>query len=60
MSKMNVADLIVQALHHSGVQRMYGVVGDSLNAVTEALRKQGTIDWIHTRNEEAAAFAAGA
>ena len=60
MSKMNVADLIVRALHQSGVQRMYGVVGDSLNAVTEALRKQGTIDWIHTRNEEAAAFAAGA
>ena len=44
MNKMNVADLIVQALHQSGVQRIYGVVGDSLNAVTEALRKQGTID----------------
>ena len=60
MSKMNVAELIVQALHQAGVQRMYGVVGDSLNGVTEALRKQGTIDWVHTRNEEAAAFAAGA
>ena len=60
MSKTNVADLIVQALHQAGVERMYGVVGDSLNAITEALRKQGTIDWIHTRNEEAAAFAAGA
>ena len=60
MSKTNVADLIVQALHQSGVERMYGVVGDSLNAITEALRKGGTIDWIHTRNEEAAAFAAGA
>ncbi len=60
MSKTNVADLIVQALHQAGVERMYGVVGDSLNGVTEALRKQGTIDWIHTRNEEAAAFAAGA
>lgn len=60
MSKMNVAELIVHALHQAGVERMYGVVGDSLNAVTEALRKQGTIDWIHTRNEEAAAFAAGA
>ena len=59
MSKTNVADLIVQALHQAGVERIYGVVGDSLNAVTEALRKQGTIDWIHTRNEEAAAFAAG-
>ncbi len=60
MSKTNVAELIIQALHQAGVERMYGVVGDSLNAVTEALRKQGTIDWIHTRNEEAAAFAAGA
>ena len=60
MSKSNIAELIVTALHQSGVQRVYGVVGDSLNAVTEALRKQGAIDWIHTRNEEAAAFAAGA
>ena len=60
MSKSNVADLIVQALHQAGVERMYGVVGDSLNAITEALRKGGAIYWIHTRNEEAAAFAAGA
>ena len=60
MTGINVAELIVQALHQSGVERIYGIVGDSLNAITEALRKQGTIDWIHTRNEEAAAFAAGA
>ncbi len=59
MSKSNVADLIVQALHQVGVGRIYGVVGDSLNALTEALRKHGGIDWIHTRSEEAAAFAAG-
>ena len=43
-----------------GVRRIYGVVGDSLNGVTEALRKRGDIDWIHTRHEEAAAFAASA
>ncbi len=60
MTKVNVAELIVQALRQSGVERIYGVVGDSLNALTEALRKQGTIEWIHTRNEEVAAFAAGA
>ena len=60
MSKMNVADVVIQALHQAGVARIYGVVGDSLNALTEALRKHGDIDWLHTRNEEAAAFAAGA
>ncbi len=37
-----------------------GVVGDSLNAITESLRKHGSIEWVHTRHEEAAAFAAGA
>lgn len=60
MSRPNVAELIVEALHQAGVRRIYGVVGDSLNALTEALRKQGELAWIHTRHEEAAAFAAGA
>lgn len=41
MSKSNVADLIIQALHQVGVRRIYGVVGDSLNALTEALRQHG-------------------
>ena len=55
-----VADLFLEILHSAGVRRIYGVVGDSLNGMTEALRKRGDIDWIHTRHEEAAAFAAGA
>ncbi len=56
----NVADLIVETLQQIGVERIYGLVGDSLNGITEALRRRGTIDWIHVRNEEVAAFAAGA
>ena len=55
-----VADLIADILHSAGVRRIYGVVGDSLNGISDALRKRGDIDWIHTRHEEAAAFAAGA
>lgn len=55
-----VADYIVESLQRVGVQRVYGVVGDSLNGFTDALRKRESIQWIHMRNEEAAAFAAGA
>src|SRR3954447_9539651 len=54
----NVADLIAETLAQAGVKRIFGVVGDSLNGLTEALRKRGTIDWIHVRHEEVAAFAA--
>ncbi|KRE05950.1 pyruvate dehydrogenase [Bosea sp. Root381] len=54
----NVAELIVETLGHAGVERIYGVVGDSLNGLTEALRKTGTIRWVHVRHEEVAAFAA--
>ncbi|MGH1588098.1 ubiquinone-dependent pyruvate dehydrogenase [Methylobacterium phyllosphaerae] len=57
---MKVAELFVRALVQAGVQRIYGVVGDSLNGLTEALRQDGSIAWIHTRHEESAAFAAGA
>ena len=53
-----VADLIVDTLAEAGVQRIYGVVGDSLNGITDALRRHGGIDWFHVRHEEAAAFAA--
>lgn len=60
MSKPIIADLFAQTLHLAGVKRIYGVVGDSLNGITESLRKQGKIDWVHVRNEEAGAFAAGA
>ena len=54
------ADLMAETLHKAGVKRVYGVVGDSLNGFTDALRRQKTIDWIHVRHEEGAAFAAGA
>ena len=57
---MTGADYIAQALHQAGVQRVYGVVGDSLNGFTDALRRLEKIEWIHVRNEEGAAFAAGA
>lgn len=56
----NVAQNIVETLHASGVRRMYGVPGDSLNGLTEALRSHGGIQWVHTRHEETAAFAASA
>ncbi|HWG04819.1 MAG TPA: ubiquinone-dependent pyruvate dehydrogenase [Beijerinckiaceae bacterium] len=55
-----VADLVVEILQSVGVRRIYGIVGDSLNGITEAIRKRGGIDWIHTRHEESAAFAGGA
>jgi pyruvate dehydrogenase (quinone) len=54
----NVADLIVETLELAGVGRIHGVVGDSLNGLTEALRQTGKIAWIHVRHEEVAAFAA--
>ena len=47
-------------LQQIGVKRIYGLVGDSLNGITEAIRKRGVIDWVHVRHEEVAAFAAGA
>ncbi len=60
MSKQTVAELIVDTLERAGVKRIYGVTGDSLNALSDALRRKGTIEWVHMRHEEAAAFAAGA
>src|SRR5271167_4966252 len=58
MMANNVADLIVTTLEQAGVKRIYGIVGDSLNGLTEALRKRRTIEWVHVRHEEVAAFAA--
>jgi pyruvate dehydrogenase (quinone) len=55
-----IAELMVGSLKNAGVKRVYGLPGDSLNGFTEALRKDGTIEWVHVRNEEVAAFAAGA
>ena len=54
----NVADLIAETLAQTGVSRVFGVVGDSLNGLTEALRKRKVVEWVHVRHEEAAAFAA--
>ena len=55
--RKKAADLIAETLSGAGVKRVYGIVGDSLNGFTEALRRRGDIAWIHTRHEEAAAFA---
>jgi pyruvate dehydrogenase (quinone) len=55
-----VADQFAEILAAAGVKRIYGVVGDSLNGITDAIRRQGKIAWMHVRNEEAGAFAAGA
>jgi pyruvate dehydrogenase (quinone) len=55
-----VADNIVATLKASGVRRIYGLPGDSLNGFTDALRRDGEIAWEHVRHEEAAAFAASA
>src|SRR5271166_5488905 len=55
-----VAEHLVDTLVKAGVERIYGVVGDSLNPVTDALRRNGTIKWIDVRHEESGAFAAGA
>jgi len=55
-----VAEQFADILVAAGVKRIYGIVGDSLNGLTDALRRQGKIDWVHVRHEEVAAFAAGA
>src|SRR6204780_4522914 len=55
-----VADELISRLVEAGVQRLYGILGDSLHPVTDALRINGKVKWIHVRHEETAAFAAGA
>jgi pyruvate dehydrogenase (quinone) len=60
MAKQNIAEQFVDILTRAGVKRLYGVVGDSLNPVVDAVRRNSAIDWIHVRHEETAAFAAGA
>src|SRR5262245_65668430 len=55
-----VADQFAETLAAAGVKRIYGIVGDSLNGLTDAIRRQGKIEWLHVRHEEVAAFAAGA
>lgn len=60
MGKQTVAEQFVDLLARAGVRRLYGVVGDSLNPVVDAVRRNAAIDWIQVRHEESAAFAAGA
>ena len=56
-----VAEQLVEVLAQSGVRRIYGVVGDSLNPLVDAIRRsKGALEWVHVRNEEAGAFAAAA
>jgi pyruvate dehydrogenase (quinone) len=59
MSK-TAAEYFAETLEVAGVKRIYGIVGDSLNGLTDALRRRKAIEWIHVRHEEGAAFAAGA
>ncbi len=60
MAVPTVATHMIGALAEAGVTSIYGVVGDSLNSLTEAVRKHPDIDWIGVRHEETGAFAAGA
>src|SRR5579859_4427942 len=55
-----VAEDLIDTLVRSGVQRIYGIVGDSLNPLTDAIRRSNKIRWVDVRHEETAAFAAGA
>src|ERR687886_136704 len=56
----SVAGQLVEVLRQAGVERIYGVVGDSLNPIVDAVRRTEGIEWVHVRNEEAGAFAASA
>lgn len=58
--KQTVAALIAKTLENAGVKRIWGVTGDSLNGLSDSLNRMGTIEWMPTRHEEVAAFAAGA
>jgi pyruvate dehydrogenase (quinone) len=60
MAKKTVAELLVDTLAGAGVERMYGVSGDSLNGITDAIRRHEHLRWMHVRHEETVAFAAGA
>ncbi|MFZ0500491.1 MAG: ubiquinone-dependent pyruvate dehydrogenase [Steroidobacteraceae bacterium] len=55
-----VADQFAEVLAAAGVKRIYGIVGDSLNGLTDSIRRQEKIEWVHVRHEEVAGFAAGA
>ncbi len=55
-----VADQLVSMLVNAGIKRIYAVTGDSLNEINDAIRREGSIEWIHVRHEEAGAYAAAA
>src|SRR3954469_18075122 len=60
MPSHTLADQLIEVLREARVERIYGVVGDSLNPVVDAVRRAERIEWVHVRNEEAGAFAAAA
>ena len=60
MAKKRVADVLIETLVAAGVKRVYGLVGDSLNGVTDSIRPREGLQWVPVRHEETAAFAAGA
>ena len=60
MAKITLAQQLATTLEQAGVKRIWGLTGDSLNGLTEALRTMDSIEWMHVRHEEVAAFAAGA
>lgn len=60
MAKKRLSDVLIEVLANAGVERIYGITGDSLNSVNDSLRRNGKISFEHMRHEEAAAFAAGA
>ncbi len=60
MAKINLAQQLASTLEQAGIKRIWGLTGDSLNGLTDALRTMESIEWMHVRHEEVAAFAAGA
>jgi pyruvate dehydrogenase (quinone) len=57
---LTVAEQFIEVIGQAGVKQIYGLVGDSLNPIVDAVRRTDGIEWVHVHNEEAAAFAAGA
>ncbi|MEX5612886.1 thiamine pyrophosphate-binding protein, partial [Pseudomonas protegens] len=60
MANITIAQQLATTLEQAGVKRIWGLTGDSLNGLTDALHSMQTIEWMHVRHEEVAAFAAGA
>ena len=60
MAKKRISDVLIEVLANAGIERIYGITGDSLNSVNDSLRRNGKISFEHVRHEETAAFAAGA